>query len=829
MFFPLQDSFNGGEISPRMYGRTDTPQYKRGVAYSENWLHLPQGPVRMRGGSEFLINAYQNNPIRLIPFNLQELEDYCAELGPGYIRILDTDGPLPAEGPELVVNGGFNSGLTGWVTHIAAGCQYFSLADIQTLELATWQDQPPDPGPPAKPGHIVPTPGVPSVQQTIAAPAGTYNFTFGFTDEGGFGARVRVHDIGAGIDVYTQTTVGMYVNVAVTLTTGPCYIAFESTAPTGTKGVSIQFAGPISFRSQSGTAALITGMPWTADMLRTIQYAQDIKEGLFLVHPKMTPMQVKYDRVTNLFTCAPVAFTAPSIGTLTHVGTGSVVVLPTGSPLQSVNCIIAIVKGAATLAGGPTMTVSVDGGATNTLVAVPLSGSYSLGQTGVVVTFTGVGTFVEGDVYYFTATGPQTTGFTTGNYPACVEVWQSRLWFANTPTLPSTLWASRTFSYLDFTADAVISESSPFNLTSNTKGAIKWIRGKQSFLLGTDLHEDTIASTTQVISAIDAQLLRQSAYGSTEMQAIDVGDQVLFVSRDNTKIRSLNFNFDTQAWLSHDITWYAQHITLPGVVALAFARDPDNTIYTVLSDGSMRMCTYDRLADSVAWSRMTTQGFVNDCIVTVDPTGATTWLAVFRNQQWMIEIISAYRPLDPTKTQWMDCWQHKIPTVNVLPGPLYTVTVTGLTNLNGLQCGVVVDGVWAGFAVPTAGSITIPWGNPVASSAIVGLMYPVTRMTSLPLNEGVMYGTPQGQKKRRNRVFIRLITSVLPLINGKRPTNQRTPSVPMGVVQPPVVFQDVFVTQLGWDRYAQFTIEQTLPFETDIAAVFGSAEVSQDV
>ena len=107
-----------------------------------------------------------------------------------------------------------------------------------------------------------------------------------------------------------------------------------------------------------------------------------------------------------------------------------------------------------------------------------------------------------------------------------------------------------------------------------TKGAIKWVRGKQVMLVGTDLHEDIIVSATQVVSGVDAQLIRQSAYGSASIQAQDIGDQVLFVSREQIKLRSLNFNFDTQAWVAHDISYYAQGITIPGIMDVAYQQRP---------------------------------------------------------------------------------------------------------------------------------------------------------------------------------------------------------------------------------------------------------------
>src|SRR5262249_43380252 len=114
------------------------------------------------------------------------------------------------------------------------------------------------------------------------------------------------------------------------------------------------------------------------------------------------------------------------------------------------------------------------------------------------------------------------------------------------------------------------------------------------------------------------------------------------------KLRSLNFNFDTQAWLAHDISFYAQGITLPGIKEVAYCRDPDNTIFVLCTDGTMRMCTYDRLQEVVAWSRWRTLGQgVQSICATIDPTGTTLWLAVSRNGVNYIERVPPYTAEPP--------------------------------------------------------------------------------------------------------------------------------------------------------------------------------------
>ena len=516
-----------------------------------------------------------------------------------------------------------------------------------------------------------------------------------------------------------------------------------------------------------------------------------------------------------------------------------------GTPLQSVNAIVTVMQSATGIGATPPplIVISLDGGATflggaglGTLIpplGIPTSGAVVIPNTGITMTFTNA-SFVQGDTYLFTANGPPPADWVSGNYPSAVEIWQSRLWLAGTPDSPATIWASRTFDYYDFTQDAVLSEASPFNLTESTKGAIQWIRGKQAMLVGTDLHEDIIISADQVISALDAQLLRESAFGSGDIQAIDLGDQVVYVSRDGTKVRALNFNFDTQAWLAHDLTYNSREITQPGVAAITYQRDPDNTIFSVLTDGTMTMTTYDRLAEALAWSRYTTQGTIMSAIVTVDPTGGTLWTAVQRFGVSQIEITPAY---NTATVQFLDGYQFPTFTVVTNPGPSYTLNISGLVNLDNQQVTVLAQGstpgtsfylVVAGIQVSNTGTLSLTVQTPDVATVIVGLAYPNVACTTLPLAEGVQFGTAQGQMKRRTRLFVRLVGSCLPTINGTQLPVQRTPSTQMGVVEAPIPFQDVYATLLGWDRYMQITLGQPLPFATEIDAVFGNAEVSQE-
>ncbi len=51
---PLIDSFNRGELSPKLWMRADTEWYQDGVKTLTNFLTVPRGAIRKRTGFRYL-------------------------------------------------------------------------------------------------------------------------------------------------------------------------------------------------------------------------------------------------------------------------------------------------------------------------------------------------------------------------------------------------------------------------------------------------------------------------------------------------------------------------------------------------------------------------------------------------------------------------------------------------------------------------------------------------------------------------------------------------------------------------------------------------------
>lgn len=105
MVNPAQQSWTGGELSPKMYGRTDVQQYFNGARRIENWIVETQGAVKFRSGFQYISGTKDNQRAFLYRFQFSDIQAYVLEFTQGNIRIYRdrgvlTDGGVPIDIPS---------------------------------------------------------------------------------------------------------------------------------------------------------------------------------------------------------------------------------------------------------------------------------------------------------------------------------------------------------------------------------------------------------------------------------------------------------------------------------------------------------------------------------------------------------------------------------------------------------------------------------------------------------------------------------------------------------------------------------------------------------
>jgi hypothetical protein len=101
---PIQVAFNAGELSPRMQGRVDRPQYATGCYRLRNFIPDLAGPAVKRGGTRFVAAAKPTGDLAwLVRFQMSASESYILEFGPFYIRFFRSRGQLLSGTPYEIV------------------------------------------------------------------------------------------------------------------------------------------------------------------------------------------------------------------------------------------------------------------------------------------------------------------------------------------------------------------------------------------------------------------------------------------------------------------------------------------------------------------------------------------------------------------------------------------------------------------------------------------------------------------------------------------------------------------------------------------------------
>src|SRR6266576_4847234 len=89
----ITNSFNCGEWSPLLEGRSDLAKYHSAAKTVENLICAKFGGVSRRPGTHFVAEVKASaNKTRLIPFIFSTVQAYVIELGDQYVRLYRNNG-----------------------------------------------------------------------------------------------------------------------------------------------------------------------------------------------------------------------------------------------------------------------------------------------------------------------------------------------------------------------------------------------------------------------------------------------------------------------------------------------------------------------------------------------------------------------------------------------------------------------------------------------------------------------------------------------------------------------------------------------------------------
>ena len=205
------------------------------------------------------------------------------------------------------------------------------------------------------------------------------------------------------------------------------------------------------------------------------------------------------------------------------------------------------------------------------------------------------------------------------NFPSAVAFYEQRLVLAATNNQPQTLFFSVGADFENFTGGTNADSSLTYTIGSNQVNVIRYLSSSRSLLVGTSGGEFAVRASgnDEPLTPTNSQIKQQSAYGSANVQPVQVGNAVLFLQRAYRKIRELTYNYDSDSYVAPDLTILSEHITEGGLSEMAYQQEPDNIVWAVRDDGVLIGMTYRREEQVVAWHRHVIGGVSGTATVTV--------------------------------------------------------------------------------------------------------------------------------------------------------------------------------------------------------------------
>lgn len=757
-------SFNGGELSPLIAGRVDVAKFSNGCARMENFLPTTQGPAISRPGTRFSAEVKDSTDRTwLVRFERSTDQAYMLEFGDGYIRFFTNRGVLQT------------GTVTAWVTATA-----YVVGDLRSE---------------------------------------------------------------AGINYYCETahTSGVF---ATDLASGYWH------ALTGTI---YEIPSPY-------TAAQLTN----ADGTLALRYAQT-GDVVYLAHEDHPPYKLSRFSATN-WTLVAVDFAPPPFDSLNATATTIYASAATGSIslTASASVFTAAMVGQYVYLGEKDVRSTTQWEAAKSITATNVRRSdgknyeaLSTATTGGVKPTHTEGAVYDGDTgvqWQFLDPGygwAKITAYTSGTsvdatvvsripanavgagnpttrwalqawsstegYPTSVTFFRERLVFAR----DSTVWfsVSGDFENFAYEIDGDITADAGFDRTiaSDRTNAIRWLSPGNVLLVGTLGDEWAIAeqTTTDPFGPSNAQTRRQSTYGSSLVAPVRIGNDTLFVQKAGAKVRAMAFRFEEDGYESPDVTVFAEHITKPGLVDIAFQQEPFSVLWGCRSDGVMVGMTFNREQDVVAWHRHPMSGDV-ECVETIpspDGTRDDLWIIIAMTIGGSTARYVCYLEEEADVLTDQTDWFY------VDAGLTYSgasaTTISGLDHLEGETVWVLADGAVHPDRTVSAGAITL---QAAATKVQVGM--PCT---------GVLETTeldPQrlGLMKRLHKLVVRLWNSM----GGKAGPTEATadelryryPTDLLGSAPPPFT-GDVEIEWAGdYNRKNTVTVLKDKPTPVNVVALF---------
>lgn len=804
----FQQSFAGGEMSPKMGARLTDVRYQNGAKTLRNMVLDPTGMARRRPGTQFVaLTKSAANRARVLPFEFSDDDALAIEFGAGYFRFHYNGAPVllgatPAAWltataytvGNLVSNGGVNyycyvahtSGAStqpgvgaSWATvwHALSGTTYeipntYAVADLdqvrffQSLDVVTLLHQSHPPRELRRYGatdwrlqNITFGAGISPPTGLFHTATNGLNFTITNITHGGSRSTLTTvtdHGFANGDPLYVQDIAGV-----LDIDDGP-YIAANA----------------------SGTTLSLLQVDGGANVLGTGTYTAN--SGT-----------VRFSSLTADPTDTYVVTSVDENGQESEASAERVVTNNLTTP-----------------------------GSKNVLGWVPATGAV---RYRVYKQQNGLFGFIgETDDNEFTddniapdmgSTPPiEDNSLSGSDYPQAGCYFEQRRTFAGTAAAPQSIWmtVSGSESNLNYSIPTRATDRISLRIDGRRLSSIMHMvpmghliaLTRSGTFRVTPVNSDSLTPATVTVRA-------QNNVGSSYVQPLVVGSHILFVDARGNHLRDIPITATVVDGMEPaDLSVRASHLVADRETrSMDVQIAPVPIVWQVQVDGEVNAMTFIPEQEVAAWSRIDTDGLIESVAVVTEGGEDRVYLEVARTFNGVTtRYIERTAPLEQDQDTLADSWF-------VDCGQVYdstpTTNISGATHLNGRTVAVLADGV-ATTRVISGGAFTKPLTT-AASRIVWGIPFE-SEIVTLPAPMQIEgFGT--GRPKNVDKVWARVVNSARFQVgaeNGSDLAYARNDALDWSGL---VTGEVECVVPGGWHRDGAVRIRQTDPVPLNVAGI----------
>lgn len=621
----LQSSFNGGEVSPEMWARTNYKKYESSLKEMTNFYPRFCGGATNRAGTEFIAEVKDSaKKVKLLPFQFSTTQAYIVEVGNGYMRFYKDGG--------LIINTTAN--LSAWVTAT-------SYALDKSIYVGT------------------------TIYRCILA------HTSSATDEPGTGVNWETYWVQSNIvEITTAYNQNDIFNLKIAQSADTMYLCNNNYKPkTLTRSSHYLWAlsdfensfGP--FRSDNVTTTTVTASATSGTVTVTAStsiFSSDMVGSLLKISHEVFGQVIDRHtnsnfesesikcygdwsfQITDPWRCKYTIYISNDNGTTWNVykayscTDGSSAITDSGTVDHY--CLLKLI-----------VTESSDGAGNVTLSTTSFISDGFVKITGYTSGTVVTGTVITDSNRYIwgiadtTATDKWAIGAWNEEYgyPACAKFFQNRLAFANTPKDPLTIWFSGSSDYVNFRVHPTVQDDDAITspLVSEGVNAITSMVSLGYMLAFTEggLWRIGTGSESTAFTPTSQRATQQDYLGRSELSPLVVNASVLSCDKIGNSTHNSSYNAVTDKYEGPDLSVLASHLFRNHkIVDWAYAPSPDSVVWAVRDDGVLLSFSYLAEQDIWSWAKHVTDGKYESVSIIPGTNYSEVWFVIKRkiNGTW---------------------------------------------------------------------------------------------------------------------------------------------------------------------------------------------------